>query len=224
MIQSTDPIVERASIAEVFDFEQMARRVDVADALIQAGSLVELGFLQAQGGAALLLQTLEVSGDQLGLTVDQAKLSAVGLNQSGNEQIVAFGMKHVEKQVRPPLVPGEMFDRHERKRDVEARRVDDEVDRRAGVIGEADLAAAQFLDVGLGGNRATFHIQRPAAVDGWVRLEKRVVGVGRHLRRPRLPADSRDRQPSQPQRQPPHGVHSPPRSTARPRKWRGNTR
>ena len=86
------------------------------------------GLLKAQGSAAILFQALQIRGDQLGLVVDQSELAAVGLNQAGDEQIVALGMKHVEKQIGPPLVPIEMFDGQERKRDVEAGGVDDEID------------------------------------------------------------------------------------------------
>jgi hypothetical protein len=53
-----NPASERAPVTEVFDFEQVARRVDVLDAVVGGRLSLSLGFLQSIRAGSVLFQSL----------------------------------------------------------------------------------------------------------------------------------------------------------------------
>ena len=162
-----------------------------------------LGRPQPRGAAAVSFQTAQVRGNELRLVIDQSELAAVRLNHSGHEQVIALGMKHSEEEIGPPVLPRQLFDGHKRKRDVEAGRTDDRVDPLAAAVAEADFAAVEFLDIRLHSDRAAPDVDRPTAVDRRMRFKERVVHSRRKMRLPTGAANAGNRQPPQPQGQPP---------------------
>ena len=150
LFEAANPFFERAAIAIVLNFHQMARRVDVVDTL--AGrEVAAFEIAEARGGPLAAVEAGDVGGDELGLAIDEPELAAVGLDQPADEQIVALGVEDVETEPRPVAFVVEVFAGDEGKGDVVASGIDDQIDRFFAAVGEADGWAAKLGDVGLDG-------------------------------------------------------------------------
>lgn len=152
--------------------------VDVADAVVEGGAFGAFALFELSRGVRLVVESLDVGCDELALVIDKTPLAAVGLDQSGDEQIVSFGMEDVEEQVGPAVAPVEFFLVDERNRDVETGGVDDHVDFRFAAVGEADAVAAELFHVGFDLDVAVGDVVGELRVDDRVGLEKFVVGGG----------------------------------------------
>src|SRR5260221_9889013 len=96
-------------------------------AIIFLPALCEPAQARCLGWIALL--RLDVARDKPRLAVCQAPLAAVGLDQANNEEVVVVGRENVEVEAGVTVMPIQQLAVDERKHDVEARRVDNEVYR-----------------------------------------------------------------------------------------------
>src|SRR5262245_10737999 len=108
----------------MLDLQQMPRRADVVDPVGKVLAVALLEPLEAAGGGQFPVERLDVAGDELRLVIDQPPLAAIGLNQAGDEQIVALGVEDVEVQVRPIVFPIQVLPIEKWERDVIAGSVD----------------------------------------------------------------------------------------------------
>jgi hypothetical protein len=107
--------------------------------------------------------------------VHEAELAGVGLDQPGDEEVVALGVEDVAVEDRASVLPVERLVVEEREADPVAGREHHQVGLDPGAVGEDDLPTLEAVDVGLRGDRAVADVVQQLLVDDRVGLEEPVV-------------------------------------------------
>jgi len=147
-VEAVDEALHLPAVGKMLHLQGMAGGVDVADPtpgfLFAAASLplpVEPGGSGGRAGAGQ-----RHSGDHLSLQVGEPPLSAVGLDQTADRDVVALGVEHVQKESGDSLAHAETFRLDPGEREPIAGRTDHDIKRLAGAVGEDDGGAFKPLD------------------------------------------------------------------------------
>jgi len=205
-VESGDEALQLPAVGKMLHLQGMAGGVDVADpppgSLFAAASLplpVEPGGSGRRAGAGQCH-----SGDDLSLQVGEPPLSAIGLDQSADGDVVALGVEHVQKEMGESLLHAETFRIDPGKSEPIAGGTDHNIERLAGAVGEDNSGTLKALHTTGRHDAPGIDALIERVVDHRMGFPQPVVGLGKPM--PPWEADgvvdgAQAQEAAQPQRQ-----------------------
>lgn len=123
-----------------------------------------------------LILGVDVVGDELALVIDEPKLSAVGLDETGDKNVVMSGVEDMQKEAGFTVLNVERGRVDKGKGDIEASGVDNDVDKFTGVVGKNNVIAVEFFYIWFMGDVAVADMVKELRVDGRMTFEQFMIG------------------------------------------------
>lgn len=170
-----DAALQQPSVVPVFHFKIMTGGCLVVDAIAEIRECAGFSSAKCIGGVIIVANRCCEAGGCKHLPVHQSELSAVGLNESGNEQRIVDGVKNMEVQPGTAVMPVQMTRVNKGKTDQITGGKHDQVCFNSGLIGEMHRIAIEAGDVRLGRNVALADVIRQQCVNDRMCFKEAVI-------------------------------------------------